>query len=328
MSGRPDLSVVVVTHNGRAMAIQTLRSARAATGPIAVEWLVVDSGSTDHTPAAIEAAWPDIAVTRLSNVGFAAGNNVALQHARGRYVLLLNPDVEVHSGDLAVLVAELDARPDVGAASVTQIGPQGQNLFAIRRFPSPARKLGEALSLGRWRRLRSLQEPDAELEHYELEWPADWLVGAFLVVRREAMEQVGVLDEQFFLYAEEKDWCYRLREAGWAVRHLPAMTVVHYGAARRRPELVAQLSHSNVLFARKHFKRGKALGVQLAIALGHALRAATILPMALVRPAVRPRARGEALALRVTLGLAPAPFARQPSVSERQLEQPLVTPVP
>ena len=321
MTAHPDLSVIVVTHNGRAMALQTLRSARDAVGAIRVQWLVVDSGSDDGTAEAIEAAWPDIRVVRLDNVGFAAANNAALPHAGGRYVLLLNPDVEISRGTFEDLIAQLDDRPEVGAASVTQLGPGGQNRLAIRRFPSPARKLGEALALGRWKPLRSLQESDAQFEHYEREWAADWLVGAFLVVRREAIAQVGLLDEQFFLYAEEKDWCYRLRKAGWDVRHLTAMTVVHFLSARR-PELVAQLSHSNVLFARKHFTRRRAVGVQLAIALGHALRTILILPAACARPTMRARWRAERLGLMVTLGISPPPFKRESqSASARSISR-------
>src|SRR6185436_4634418 len=141
----PDLSVIVVTHDGAERALATLASARDATGDIVAEWHVVDSGSTDGTPAAIEQRFPEIALTRLQNVGFAAGNNVALREARGRYVLFLNPDIEIVAGTFADLVAALDARPQVGAASVVQTWPDGTLQRTIRRFPTPVRQLGEAL---------------------------------------------------------------------------------------------------------------------------------------------------------------------------------------
>ena len=114
MSPPPDLSVIVVTHGGMDLALTTLRSARSARGPIDVEWLVVDSGSTDGTPDAIEREFPDMDVVRGPNVGFAAGNNQALRRARGRYVLLLNPDVELLKGTLADVVSALDERPGGG----------------------------------------------------------------------------------------------------------------------------------------------------------------------------------------------------------------------
>ena len=107
MPGRPDLSVIVVTHQGRDLALHVLRTTRAATGPIEVEWLVVDSGSSDGTPDAIERELPEVTVMRRPNIGFAAGNNVALRAARGRYLLLLNPDLEIVEGTLAQLVAQL-----------------------------------------------------------------------------------------------------------------------------------------------------------------------------------------------------------------------------
>ena len=147
---RPDLSVIVVTHNRPDLAVQTIRSGRAATGNISVDWHVVDSGSTDPVADVIEREWPDIDVRRADNVGFAAANNDALQRARGRYVLLLNPDIEIVGGTLEQLVATLDARPEVGMASVIQRGPDGSLDYSIRRDPNPVRMLAEALAPAVW----------------------------------------------------------------------------------------------------------------------------------------------------------------------------------
>lgn len=309
-SSRPDLSVIVVSHNGAAMVLDTLRSAHERAGGLHVEWFVVDSGSTDGTPDAVESAFPDIRLFRRPNIGFAAANNVALRHARGRYVLLLNPDVEIREGTLRDLVGALDVRPEVGAASVTQVDPRGRNLYSIRRFPSPLRKLGESLALDRWTPIRSLQERDVTPQHYQEERSVDWVVGAFIAIRRGALEDVGPLDERFFLYAEEKDWCYRLHEAGWDVRHLPRMSIVHFGAERGRAELIAQLSHSTVLFAAKHLGSNRVRALRLALVTGHVLRALLMAPLAVRRADIRERLRGEQLAARVVLGLAPPPFAR------------------
>jgi GT2 family glycosyltransferase len=305
---RPDLSVVVVTHNGHELALRTLRSAMAHTGSASVEWFVVDCGSTDGTPESIAAAFPEVRVFRCPNVGFAAGNNVALPHTRGRYVLLLNPDVEMAEGTLGELVELLDERPEVGAASIVHLDGSGRLLFSMRRFPTPLRKLGEALALERWTPLKTRQEVDTCADHYRDERPADWVVGAFMVVRREALEQVGPLDERFFLYAEEKDWCYRIRQAGWDIRHLPGLAMVHLGSGRGRPELVAQLSYSKLLFAKKHLGRVHALGFRLALLAGHALRAAAALPRAPSRADARERLRAQGLASAVLVGLAPPPF--------------------
>jgi GT2 family glycosyltransferase len=309
---RPDLSVVIVTHNGRDMALQTIRSARRTVEGAAVEWLIVDCGSTDGTAEAIEAEWSDVTVLRRPNIGFAAGNNVAFPRASGRYVLLLNPDVEVRWGSFDSLIEAMDRRPEVGAASVYQLAPDGSLLPSIRHFPSVGRKLGEAFFADRWPVGRHWQEAETRPWAYSAEHSADWLVGAFLIVRSEVLAHVGWLDERFFLYSEEADWCFRIRASGWDVRHLPVMAITHFGAARTRPELMAQLSHSKVLFAKKHFSRLRAAGVRGALALGHLLRLMLIVPIAGVRTGVRVRVRGEATALGVTLGLMNPPFKRKP----------------
>ncbi len=301
---RPDLSVIVVTHNRSDLALATLDSARAATGALDVQWLVIDSGSTDDTPEAIESRFPDIRVRRCENIGFAAANNRALELVRGRYVLLLNPDVEIVSGTFAELVETLDARPSVGVASVIQQGSDGQLQHTIRGFPSPWRAFGEALALP-WGDSR---EERPEEPRYREERSADWLVGAFLLARAEAVAQIGSLDERFFLYSEETDWCYRARQAGWDVRHFPQMVITHHCVPSTKPELVAQLSYAKLLFARKHYRRDQAAAVRLALTARHLVRVLGLT----VRPgrsgANRARLIAERRALAVLIGLAPPPF--------------------
>lgn len=302
-SQRPDVSVIVVTHQGREVVLDVLGAAYAATGPIEVEWLVVDSGSTDGTPDAIEREFPGIEVLRAPNIGFAAGNNVALGRARGRYLLLLNPDVEIAAGTLAQLVAAMDERPGVGIASSLTHYPDGVLQTTMRRFPSPARQLGEALMLNRLPGFRHLQEDETRPELYEAERDADWLSGSFLLARREAVEQAGGLDERFFLFSEETDWCLRIRAAGWEIRHVPCLRLVHHTGRSERPDLYAQNSYSKVLYARKHFSPAARAGFRAALALRHGLRCALFLSRALRRRELRERAAAERLALLVVLGV-------------------------
>lgn len=305
---RPDLSVIVVTHNGRELALRTLRSARAALGDATAQWLVVDAESADGTPDAIEREFGDVRVLRRENRGFAASNNVGLAEAEGRYVLLLNPDVEVREGTLGELVAAMDARPELGLAGVTQRGAEGELQPSIRRFPSPLRSLGEALFAAHWPLLRTHQELETRPAPYRAETPADWLVGAFLLARREAVQAVGPLDERFFLYSEEIDWCYRFWQAGWPVVHLPAMTVTHHCGGRSRGDLMAQLSHSRLLFAEKHYGPARRAGIRAALALGHLVRIAVFAAPAAVSSARRERIRAERAGLRVILGRAAPPL--------------------
>lgn len=144
----PDLSILIVTHNGRHLTMAMLESAMESSRGISVEWLVVDSGSTDGTPDAIGERWPEVQVTRLENVGFAAANNVGFKAARGRYVLAINPDTIISAGEFRTLVEAMDARPSVGAASVIQLEPDGSRQ-SMRRDPSVGRALSEALMLPR-----------------------------------------------------------------------------------------------------------------------------------------------------------------------------------
>ncbi len=297
-----------MTHNRTDLAIRTIRTARAAVRDILVDWHVVDSGSSEPVADAIEAQWPDIDVWRARNVGFAAANNHALRHARGRYVLLLNPDVEVVAGVLDTLVAELDARPEVGMASVIQSGPDGTIEYSMRRDPGPWRLITEALIPGRLTEVCALGEIDTRTGRYQAEQSADWLCGAFLIARAEAVGDVGPLDERFFLYSEETDWCYRCREAGWDVRHLPVMTVIHHRNRRYPPDQLVQLSYSKMLFARKHYSPRKADMMRGAIALHHLMRAAAFGAVGRLRGGPGARASAEWRALSVALGRARPPF--------------------
>lgn len=304
---RPDVTVVVVTYNGRDMALQTLRSAHAATGPARVQWIVVDSGSRDGTPDAIEAAFGDVEVVRAQNRGFAAANNIGIRRAAGRYILLLNPDVEFLHGTLAELVAAMDERPTVGLASVVQRGSAGELQHSIRRFPTVVRDLGESLFAARWPLGRTLQELETREDRYAVEQSVDWLVGAFLMARADAVWEIGEMDERFFLYSEEVDWCYRFHLSGWDVRHLPQLTILHHAGRRDGADLMAQLAYSRGLFARKHFGAVKSRGIRAALALGHLIRLLVHIPASPFAASSRARLRAESSALAVQLGMAGPP---------------------
>ena len=163
---------------------------------------------------------------------------------------------------------------------------------------------------------RTLQECETRPARYAVEGPADWLVGAFLIARREAIADVGPLDERFFLYSEEIDWCRRFGQAGWGVAHLPVIEVTHHAGRRWRGDMMAQLTHSRMLFARKHYGRGRALGIRAALGLGHVVRLVVLAPRVGRLGAARERAAAEAAGLAVALGLRRpphGPYARKSS---------------
>jgi N-acetylglucosaminyl-diphospho-decaprenol L-rhamnosyltransferase len=253
----PELSVITVTHNHGPFIGALLDSLDEERKRIDLEVLVVDNASDDDG-AAVAASRPWVRVIRKqTRHGFAFNNNLAIRTARGRHVLLLNPDTEVRPGALPQLVAYLDAHPRVGICGPRLLFPDGSVQPSARRFPTlgwvVARRTPLRLVLGRtvWSR-RHLME-DGNLDAPQ---EVDWLLGAALAVRRDLLRTVGLLDEGYFLYVEDIDWAYRARRAGWEVHYVPAAEVVHHYQAEIDRALLTRRSwiHARAMwrFYRKH----------------------------------------------------------------------------
>jgi hypothetical protein len=254
-----------------------------------------------------------VRIVESSNHGFSHANNRGAATCDARYVLFLNPDTEIVSGDFAELVAAMDGRPSVGLIGVRQLTGDGTLWPTIRYFPTFSRALGEALASERWPlRGRWAGERELDLELYEREQPCDWTSGSFMLVRREALLSGGLLDERFFIYSEETDFCLRIKEAGWEIRHLPTMTIVHHaGKGGVRPKMVAQDAYARRQYARKHFGqplRGAYLG---AVVARHAARA-----LAPGRgEAARARRLAARTAIRTLAGRGEPPFGPPPGTA-------------
>lgn len=316
-SREADLAVIVVSTNERKWLADCLGSVFERGGDIDLDVVVADNESTDGTRGFVEREHPDARVISASNHGFAHANNRALMGCRARYVLFLNPDTRIVEGTLAGLVRALDERPEVGLAGVRQITGDGELYPTIRRFPNALRALGEACGAERLRapsRLtRALRERELASGAYERETDCDWTTGAFMIVRREALEAAGFLDERFFIYSEETDLCRRIKGAGWEVRHLPAMTIVHFaGKGGLRPRMEAQDAYARLQYARKHFSPAHRAAYRLALAWGRALR---WLRAAAQRDRGARAAHGQALA--VLAGRGEPPFGEPPRIAVR-----------
>jgi N-acetylglucosaminyl-diphospho-decaprenol L-rhamnosyltransferase len=226
-----DLSIVIVSYNTRALLEACLRSLGAAVpgAHCLTEVFVVDNASGDGSAAAVRAQFPEVRLIESEfNRGFAGANNLALPLCRGRYVMLLNPDTEVAPSALAALVAFMDLHPGVGAVGPRLLNPDGTPQPSGHAFPTLA---GTALRLLLRHPLapsRQQQRPEQARSDYECH---DWLTGACLMVRRAVPEEVGLLDEEFFFWWEDVDWCRRIRAAGWEICLLPTAQVTHVGAA-------------------------------------------------------------------------------------------------
>ena len=252
----PDLSVIIVNWNVRDLLRRCLHSILAYLHTCSLEVIVVDNGSTDGSPEMVRTEFPQVhLMANPDNRGFTAANNQGLTVARGRYVLLLNPDTEVLGDALATMVAFADAHPDVGVVGPQLLNPDGTVQSSRRRFPTLATALLESTWLQPYapRRLLAryyvLDRPDDEVQD------VDWVTGAALMARREAVEQVGPLDEGFFMYSEELDWCRRFRAAGWRVVYLPTARVIHHEGKSSEQVLPARHIHfqtSKIRYFRKY----------------------------------------------------------------------------
>jgi N-acetylglucosaminyl-diphospho-decaprenol L-rhamnosyltransferase len=224
-------------------------------GGMAAEVFVVDNGSGDDSVAAVRAAFPAVVVIEVGrNAGFGAANNLAIARATGEFVLLLNTDAFVRPGAVAALVGYLRDHPRTAVVGPRLLNADGSLQRSCYKFPSPARAFCEhALLTAAFPNNRLLG--DYRAWPHDAEREVEFVIGACMLVRRSAIEQVGGFDERFFMYSEETDWCRRFRDAGWAVAFTPAAEVVHLngGSGRRQPDRVFnEFRLSAERYVRKH----------------------------------------------------------------------------
>ncbi len=227
----PDISVLIVSWNVRDLLLDCLAALPEAVGDdFSHEVIVVDNASSDGTVEAVQQAFPDVRViANAENRGFTGGNNQALAAARGRFLFLLNPDTKPQPGSIAQLARYLDDHPDVGMVGPRLRYGDGSPQSSRRRFPTLPVLFTESTvvqqylpGLGLFARYTLADLPD------DIPQEVDWLVGAALMARRQVYEQIGGLDEGFFMYSEELDWCHRAKDAGWRIAYEPAAEIIHY----------------------------------------------------------------------------------------------------
>jgi N-acetylglucosaminyl-diphospho-decaprenol L-rhamnosyltransferase len=269
-----DLAVIIISTNEAHWLEPCLSTVFAQAGTAKLEVIVVDNQSTDGTRELVESRFPLARVVSSHNGGFGYANNRGWEAASARYGLFLNPDTEIVKGTFGELIDAMDARPQVGLVGVRQITGDGTLYPSMRRFPNAGRALGEALMSERWPVHPTWAgERVIDLTAYDTEQSCDWTVGAFMLARREALLSAGVMDERFFLQSEEPDLCLRMKRAGWSVRHLPIMTIVHHaGKAGRNPRMAAQDAFSRRQYAYKHFSPAHRSLYLSAISARHAAR--------------------------------------------------------
>ena len=251
------LSIIVVTHNVLALLRNCLKSIYASDFAHDYEVFVVDNG-TDNSLAMVAAEFPKAkCIIGSPHIGFAAGNNLALPQARGRYLLLLNPDTELPPTALSQLYAVMEAHRQWGIVGPKLLRADGSLDLACRRsFPTPWNALMRACGLAkRFPQSRVLASYNLTYIDPEECHPLDSVVGACMFIRREALAAAGPLDDSFFMYGEDLDLCYRMKQAGWQVWYWPEVAVRHLKgeSSRQRPaRMTFEFFRSMHLFYSKH----------------------------------------------------------------------------
>lgn len=270
-----ELSIIIVNWNTRDLLSACLES-------IAVdrqlmhnaivtdtEVIVVDNASSDGSAAMVESRFPWVSlVQNTENMGFARGNNQAISKSTGRYVLLLNSDAQLSRGVTDSMIRLADRYPEIGVVGPRLVDDEGNLQQSWANFPTL------------WSEMLGVHHRSFRASVSELAFAVDWLAGACLLVKRSMINEVGLMDERFFLYSEETDWCRRVHDAGWLTVYYPRVTAVHREGSSSSQNVGASrllLYQSKVLYASKHFGDLQARFLQLFFVVSGPLRALSAL---------------------------------------------------
>jgi len=229
MRGEIDLEAIVVSHGAEELLRRCLRSLRSNPPAGGMRITVVDSGSPDSTPDMVEREFPEVRLVRRSNIGFSAANNVALRESEADALLLLNPDTEIKAGALDAGLRRLWSDQRIGMVGIKLVTESGELDHACKRsFPTPFSALAHFSGIGRRREATgALSQYRATHLGDDEPGEVDAVNGAFMLCRTEAVREVGLLDEGYWLYMEDLDWCHRFWDAGWKVFYEPAGVALH-----------------------------------------------------------------------------------------------------
>lgn len=269
-----DVSILILNYNTCQLTMDCIYSVLASETEYRYEIILIDNHSSDASVEVLSRTFPSLRlIANTENVGFAKANNQGIRASQGRYVLLLNSDTEVRADTLQTMIAYMDARPHIGASGCKVLLADGSLDKACKRgLPTPSASFYYMFGFSR------LFPDNPKYNQYQLgfldpdeEHPVDCLVGAFMLVRSETIREVGMLDERFFMYGEDLDWCYRIKQAGWAIRYYPRTFILHYKGASssdRSLKLIYEFHRAMVVFYRKHYREKYAWPVNGFIYMG------------------------------------------------------------
>jgi len=266
-----DLSIIIVNWNVKDLlrnCLESLSNVDQSPSSLTAEIIVVDSASSDGSPEMVRQEFPQVRlIASDENLGYAGGNNTGIAAARGQYFFLLNPDTVVKPGALTRMVTYVDSHPTVGALGPQLLWPDGTVQSSRRCFPTLGTLFWESTLLGQWfpnnRYARYYHLADRSADQPQV---VDWVVGAAILIRRETWLQVGPIEQDFFMYFEETDWCRRSAVAGWETHYLPTAQIIHYEGKSSEQVVTARtlrFQRSKIRYTRKYFGAGWAAILRL-----------------------------------------------------------------
>jgi hypothetical protein len=288
-----DLSVVILSWNDRQFLEACLQSLRDARSARTTEIIVVDNASTDGSPEMVAALFPEVKIIRnAENLGFPKGNNIGVKASQGKYVYLLNSDIKIFPGCLDALADYLDQNPRAGMVGPRILNRDLTHQSSCRRFPTLWNNFCEVTGLAKV--FAGSKRFSGEHMFYfkgDRLMEVDVLVGCFWTIRREAVNEFGLLDEGFFMFAEDVDWCKRFWEAGWRVVFCPAAQAIHYrgGSSTKKDAVWLALTQQRSIlrYWKKHHGAAANLGIRCLVCIYRSARWGAAWAGRLIRPAKR-----------------------------------------
>lgn len=273
----PDVSVIIVSWNAKAHLLNCLHSLIDTANGYSQELIVVDNASSDGSPDVVASQFPAVKLIKnAENLGFAKANNIGMQTSRGRYVCLINSDVIVLEGCIEKLMAFMDENHNVGMTGPRILNPDHSLQVQCRRFPTIWNNICQALGFNKlFPKSAIFSEPFMNYWAHDKVQKVDVITGCFWMVRRKAVDKVGLLDEDFFIYAEDIDWCKRFNKAGWDVLFYPEAEAIHIGGASsdNAPiKFYLEMQKADLQYWRKHHGKLGQASYLVLIFLRHMLR--------------------------------------------------------
>jgi GT2 family glycosyltransferase len=291
-----DISIIIVSWNAKDMLEKCLVSISNQSNRYQIETIVVDNASTDGAPDVVKNNFPEVTLIQNSaNLGFAKANNVGISNSNGRYVCLINSDVVVLDNCLDRMCEYMDSNPEIGVLGPRVLNPDGTLQQTCRKFPNLWDGFCRATALDKvFPQSRIFGRQFMTFITHDEARTVDYLSGCFMMVRKRSMEQVGLLDEAFFFYAEDKDWCKRFWDNGWAVGYYPNAEAIHYlyGSSNKDPvRYYIQEIKANMQYYKKHHSRSVFIGYMLTVALHQLIRFIGSFGYYVIKPSARELSR-------------------------------------